>query len=405
MNAAKKDTRYYSLDFWRGVACLLIVFYHSSLYVLENPNPPHSGTLGGLIFHIIDHFWVGVPIFFVISGYCITAACDGTRHKAKSMKQYFIRRLRRIFPPFWAACSILLLGLITTSLMGCPEFYVDNIHPVHPLSSFSRWQWLGNASLTEIWRYHVAGDKCWFLLGPSWSLCYEEQFYVVCGLLLLLTRKWFFRASAVLTVVVAGVVACNAWVKTLLIDGFFFDGRWLLFAAGILVYYRIHYATPRFAKMASLGLFCAALYALAWRFHDKKAATEEYYIGFFFAFLISLLYRWDMRIATNRLARPITWCGIMCYSIYLIHWPVIKPITHILYGAGVVGTWRTLAITLPICLGSVVACAWVFHRLVERRFLNTPPVLPWHAAGQKATPVPVSQSVVSTPAVPPSVLL
>jgi len=220
--------------------------------------------------------------------------------------------------------------------------------------------------------------------------------------LLLLTRRWFFRASAVLTAVVAGMAAWNVWVHALPVEGFFFDGRWLLFAAGILVYYRIQRATPRFAKLASLGLLCAALCALAWRFHDNSAATEEYYTGFFFAFMISLLYRWDLAIATHWLARPITWCGIMCYSVYLIHWPVVKPISHFLYNAGVVGNWRTLAVTLPVCLCASVACAWVFHILVERRFLNTPPVYPWHASGQKTAPSPAPESASPLPAAPPS---
>jgi peptidoglycan/LPS O-acetylase OafA/YrhL len=66
----------------------------------------------------------------------------------------------------------------------------------------------------------------------------------------------------------------------------------------------------------------------------------------------------------------------MCYSLYLTHWPVVKLVSHLLYLAGVRGLWPTLALTTPVCIAVSVAVAWAFHLLVERRFLNTPPLMP-----------------------------
>ncbi len=71
MTPDKKDTRYYSLDFWRGVACLMIIIFHSAYYVTENPAYHPSGLMARLIFKAISECWIGVPLFFVISGYCI----------------------------------------------------------------------------------------------------------------------------------------------------------------------------------------------------------------------------------------------------------------------------------------------------------------------------------------------
>ena len=68
-------------------------------------------------------------------------------------------------------------------------------------------QWVGSASLTEQWRFHVIGGQKGWLLGHAWTLGYEEQFYAVTGLLLFLCPGRFFLGAAAVT---AGVVAVAA---------------------------------------------------------------------------------------------------------------------------------------------------------------------------------------------------
>src|SRR5690242_5129853 len=75
----KKSSRYELLDLWRGVACLLVVLYHSTMIFrdkaqLENTS---SQTWGEQVLAWMHYGNVGVPMFFVISGYCIAAtACS-----------------------------------------------------------------------------------------------------------------------------------------------------------------------------------------------------------------------------------------------------------------------------------------------------------------------------------------
>src|SRR6266571_8747304 len=89
-----RNPRYRSLDFWRGVACLMVVVYHASFYAQANL----AGTdfVAGLTYKLISYMWIGVPIFFAISGYCITASSDSARRKPRAVQQYFWRRFRRI---------------------------------------------------------------------------------------------------------------------------------------------------------------------------------------------------------------------------------------------------------------------------------------------------------------------
>ena len=378
---AGKDTRYLSLDFWRGVACLMIVVFHGSFDLIDNPDVAHPGWAGKCITRVITHLWLGVPIFFVISGYCITAACDSARSRPHPTKQYFIRRFRRIYPPYWIVLLLLFLLMMAPWLAGHPDLFSTEGDLTHRMSSFSISQWFGNFTLTEGFRPHLFGGGSWFFLGPAWTLCYEEQFYAICGLLLLTAGRHFFPAAACLTAGVAGVVALTAFTK-LPVAGFFFDGHWLLFAAGMVVYYRIHHGSERFARLAGAGMILAGVTAIVLRV-VTKVYTEEYYVGFFFAFLLAVLYRWDFAIATNRLLRPITYCGIMCYSLYLIHWPVAKLVSHIFYVLGIKEEWAAILLVIPFCTVLAAALGWGFHLVVERRFLNTPPVLPWRVKQRK----------------------
>ena len=181
-----RSTRYPSLDVWRGLACLLIVVMHSTfpaqvgdmtLQKLQHP------TAARIVF-LIRQMWIGVPMFFVISGYCISATADSSRRKARATSHYFKRRIRRIFPPFWVALAVTIalysVANLFPSLAATPH---DNFQFIPKPSALTAGQWAGNATLTETWRSHLGGGVESEYLNPSWTLCYEEQFYVVCGLL------------------------------------------------------------------------------------------------------------------------------------------------------------------------------------------------------------------------------
>src|SRR5215471_1642650 len=99
----RPHSRYATLDMWRGVACLLVLVNHSVFYTAETVRASVSLTaVNQLIATIATRAWAGVPLFFVISGYCITATIDSHRRKDGSVGTYFWKRFRRIFPPYWA---------------------------------------------------------------------------------------------------------------------------------------------------------------------------------------------------------------------------------------------------------------------------------------------------------------
>ncbi len=357
--------RYRSLDLWRGVACLLVIVFHATFYAA----PMASGLAA-----VTSWLWVGVPVFFVISGYCISATVDSARRRPQALRGYFVRRFRRIYPPFWILVGLCALLVPVVEAVVFPGLLSGPPHAIAPPGSLTVWQWLGNLTLTESWRGHLAGDGCHYFLGHAWTLCYEEQFYAVAGLLLLVAPRRFFPAAGLVSVLVA-VVCLAAHRLGLPVGGYFFDGRWLLFAAGILVYYRVNYAGRAAGWIITGFLLTCAAYAgrNPARLLDANGKFEmELCVAFGCAWLLTAIHRWDSFLAVARLLRPVQFCGTICYSLYLVHWPVVKAISHGFDRAGVRGAVPTLLGIVPVCLAASVALAWLFHRAVERRFLNAP---------------------------------
>jgi peptidoglycan/LPS O-acetylase OafA/YrhL len=262
--------------------------------------------------------------------------------------------------------------------VGWPPLYFEDqggiVHCANPFTMTAS-QWLGNLTLTEVWRHHLFGEPIRYILGQSWSLCYEEQFYALCGLLLFLGARRFFVGTVVLTVGVLAVAPLSfVWPGST--KGFFFDGFWLLFALGVLIYYRLNYPPKRLDGLcwllfgigpATFMAFCAGVLP-----ENPTLITISYEltIGSVFSLVLLFLHGRDAALMQSQLMRPFAFCGTMCYSLYLIHWPLAEIVGLACYHLGVRHMWDTLLITVPLVMVLSIGAAWVFYQLVERHFLN-----------------------------------
>jgi peptidoglycan/LPS O-acetylase OafA/YrhL len=257
----------------------------------------------------------------------------------------------------------------------------DGGYPLVPSpAELTASQWVGNLTLTETWRWHLLGSPESKLHGPAWTLCYEEQFYAVCGLLLVTVPRRFFAGVTVVTAATLALVLGIYSTGGRIPSGFFFDGRWLLFAAGVFVY--LHLTAPPGGRRWLIPLLLVvALVGSGWFRYvhlrarpgsDVRPLAFEWIVGFGFALVLLALHRWDRRLMNARALRPVVFCGRMCYSLYLIHWPVTLLVSIWLYRAGVRGIWPTLLITIPVATALSILAARLFFLAVERHFLNSP---------------------------------
>ncbi len=174
-----------TLDGWRAIAILSVIFCHDSLH-------PHA--LGGLISTrwLYEYGDLGVDIFFAISGLLICSRLLGEEriHGKINLKDFYIRRAFRILPPVF-----LYLGVIT----------VLSVFSVLPITKAELGPELAECLLfcrnLPITIAHASGG--WYT-GHFWSLSLEEQFYLVLpAFLVLVVRRYRARALGVLAVTVA----------------------------------------------------------------------------------------------------------------------------------------------------------------------------------------------------------
>lgn len=353
--------RYLLLDHWRGLACLSVLVFHAS------GQQPDHGTLAQ---ELIARLWIGVPIFFVISGYCITASVIRTRDTGGTLADYFRRRVRRIFPPYWAAMLVVafVASVVATTTGAAVLAHTRDGFDAIDAHSLTAWRWLGTLTLTEGWRGHLVpfGGHGWFL-GHAWTLGYEEQFYAVAGLMLFLApRRWFALAGAV-TLAVVGIAAV---VPHELIGGFWFNGRWITFACGIGVYFYLHERTSSARYLVPAGMAAALAWAVLRPEFGSNGIVTETAVGAATALVLIPLYRHDASWAALPALRPLQWCGLRCYSLYLLHWPVAKIVRWGLTTEGIVAWPRTQLLSVPLTLVLSVAVTAVFFEYVERPCLS-----------------------------------
>lgn len=131
--------------------------------------PTPAGLLNTLVFYLLNFGWMGVQLFFVLSGFLITGILLDTRSQPNWWKNFAVRRVLRIFPLYYGTLALIFVILPALQLQP-PVFQPDNSH---------QWPlWLYLSNWTE--PLGMGGST----VPHFWSLGVEEQFYLLWPLLL-----------------------------------------------------------------------------------------------------------------------------------------------------------------------------------------------------------------------------
>jgi peptidoglycan/LPS O-acetylase OafA/YrhL len=372
-----RDPRYRMLDAWRGVASLLVVVHHAGFAVTgELGSVGGAGT--GLQRAVALAFWrmnLGVPLFFVISGYCIAASVDAGRRRGRGSLDFLSRRLRRIYPPYWAAVLwfvAVAVGLDAAGLGRLCNGLGSHGLPIAAPSTIAPSQWVGNLTLTEIWREHVwCPPNRYVFTSVAWSLCYEEQFYLVCFLALLLAPGRLYGTLTTVTVLAVGLrVIAGDTGRLDPLDGTF-PMLWHEFAVGLAVYWRLNAASSTGARRG-VELVLLALLTIGLQHPRGTPVDYSTAVSAGFGLVLIALRTWDERSERARWLGPLRACGRRSYSIYLVHLPVCTVGGNWLYERWVPGFWMGVLVAVPVISAAAVGVGWLFFEAVERRFLNVP---------------------------------
>ena len=159
------------LDGLRGVAISLILFCH-----LVGNDFSRTGVLPSSVVTVFKESWIGVDLFFVLSGFLIGGILIDARHSPQFFKSFYVRRFFRIVPLYLLLFALSLLVLVGL-LPGFPQVAQSEV-PWFAFLTFTQNFWMAQG--------HPAMVP---FMGVTWSLAVEEQFYLAIPVLILTVRE------------------------------------------------------------------------------------------------------------------------------------------------------------------------------------------------------------------------
>lgn len=307
------------VDVLRGLAAVSVTWFH-----LTNTYEWNWLRASG------SHGWLGVEVFFVISGFVIpySIARSARIASAADFGRFMLRRMVRLEPPYIASIALVIALSWASSL--APGFRGAPFEAE-----------LGRIAAHFLYAVPLT-DHPW-LQPVYWTLAYEFCFYIACGLLFGILsdaeRPWRWHLLA------GALVALTFWGL---------PARSLLFVIGIAVFRRLVLGEGTVTMLAIIAASAAAITAT----QDLAIAATGT------AAALAILLLSGVSLPRGRLFRAAIWLGSISYSLYLVHVPVGGRVVN-LGNRFVDGPAQQLALSL-VALAVSLAFAWAFWRIVER---------------------------------------
>lgn len=341
------------LDSIRGLAILLVLFFHG----MAPPIKPDLSSAGKYIFALSQHGWIGVNLFFVLSGFLITGILIDSRSRPGYYRRFYIRRALRILPALYAILILLLVGgWISWRFLGLSVLFLANTAPLFGVP---------------------------LLYGPLWSLAVEEHFYMLWPAII---RRLSPVGLIILLTIVVGITPLLRAIQ-FTIDGFpadtvslytWFNLDGLALGALLAVWLRQPWFRRIQLSRVAPPLLAAgvAFYALVAEHPLAKAALSSTACNLASAGLLSCM----LLMGTNRWSvlvdRPVLkFLGFISYGLYLIHVLAYR-LAEILFSRPLLalssGGNPTAAMLLRFVAGSIlaIAVAYLSRRSLEEKFLR-----------------------------------
>jgi peptidoglycan/LPS O-acetylase OafA/YrhL len=384
MNATRShpliEGRLQSIDALRGIAALGVVLYHAVLQT-NNAAPNNLFRWPVKLLQFVSSFgYIGVFLFFVISGFCIHLQWAKSRANGQPQSiafgSFWRRRIRRLYPPYLIAFALFMLMAALSTGINITHFFVYDV-VMHLLML-----------------HNLDPNTCYSINGVFWTLAIEEQLYLAYFLLLFLRTRWGWGPTLVIC-----ALARIAWF-------YFSHAAWVATGTGIPVpeaaaSHWLTWALGAIAVEAAFGLvslpkWCRNLWlggaaiVLASATSVVLPITQKdtlphnlawmlmhpaWGLGFFILVnrAVQAEQSWLKRLVKPRIGARIVirmvaataFVGVFSYSLYLTHELVIMQSWWFIR-EGFPPILNTLLIVVP----ATIAFAWLFYRFCEKPYMR-----------------------------------
>ncbi|HKO62628.1 MAG TPA: acyltransferase [Pyrinomonadaceae bacterium] len=382
------DGRLQSIDALRGIAALGVVLYHAVLQT-QNAVPGNlfQWPVQGIVF-LSSLGYIGVFLFFVISGFCIHlqwAKSRLTNPQPIRFGTFWKRRIRRLYPPYLIAIFLFLAMAASSVGIDVTHFFVYDV-VMHLLML-----------------HNLDPHTCYSINGVFWTLAIEEQLYLAYFLLLYLRKRWGWGVT-LLTCALARVgwffLSHVVWIST----GYGLPvpeaaaSHWFSWALGALA---VEAAVglielPKWCRniwLCLIALVGASAISLTLPYMQKDTLLHDgswmlmhplWGFGFFVVVnrAVNAERNWMERLRQPRLVTAAAAIGVFSYSLYLTHEIVIMQ------------SWRFSFYSLPPIINTLlvvtpatIGFAWVFYRFCEQPFMKKVAAKRTEELAEEPTPV------------------
>ena len=327
--------RIHSLDFLRGIASVGVCWFHLTSF--------HYPTPDGPIYHLIrstgSYAWLGVEVFFVISGFVIPYSLNRAGYQLKAYPTFILKRVLRLDPPYFVAIALIITMAYAYSFYSGKPALVEN-SPIELVPVLLHFGYL-NMFFGYEW------------LNPSfWTLAIEFQYYVIMGLVfpLINSTKRVVRVAALFCFGATSFFSTQGLMSEGAPYSKFIFYFAFLFVMGVITF-------QRHAKLIGAKEYLCLL-VLATIGSVLTLGVAPTLAGLFAVVSINF-FNWRTSVAV--------FFGNISYSLYLLHWPV-GHLTLSLVGSKLLGATGDGArsLVLMFALGVCVALSYLLYLLVER---------------------------------------
>jgi peptidoglycan/LPS O-acetylase OafA/YrhL len=360
--------RYVLIDALRGVAACAVMLYH---FTGGDLRPGLTRAFGALALDLCHHGWLGVQVFFVLSGFVIANTIGDRSITAADAVRFGLRRQVRLDPPYWLSLALTILAPWIVRLLGhggrpLPPARVVGAHLLY---------------LQEILRVPT-------LQPVYWTLAIEVQFYLVFVAALALLRR--VPKTAIPWVVLGSALpSLDAAMHWRLLHGWFAP-HWYLFVLGASTYW----VTKRRIPLAPHLALAAWVAWQGWQYDRlEPLGGVATVLLLTFAGRVGGLETWAR-------ARWLQFVGRVSYGVYLLH-PLAASQARWHVGIHVNVRGAPGAVTvLAAAIALTLLMAWALHRAVEAPAMRLAAKIRWWHGDREAAEVgtPPYRAVMVRPA-------
>jgi len=364
----------------RAIAAIGVVLFHWNAF-FPHLNFAFPGVDWAGIrwqpFRPINFGWLGVPLFFVLSGYLLGGKLLDKSLDRGTLARYWSRRFLRIYPAVWLQLPVLLV-----IAWWLPE-----------VIRFPDWgALLRNAAL---W-IHLPPWMTRPLNGVWWTLPVELMFYIALPGIILVSRRIGMPATVLLAFAIT--ILWRVWVIHHYGDSGYSGREFITSAlpgslASFVLGMALNTIPRRLDQRRTAGLLAVLLVSWLLLTELLRVNLATYWTGSWLfavwdpvmytviAALVFVVLHGD-RIARALSMRWLVWLGEISFGLYLWHFPVIRILDH-LFGASLESPAGS-ALALVVCLGATIPIAALSYYLIER------PVMGWgrHAIARRRSSDP-----------------